>query len=161
MTELLPPHVRPLSFAGSELLLDLVHAARTYFPVDLESLLIVACVNEATMRPFVLDPATPREVLHAPKPPESVRGSISRRMIADKLGLPRETVRRKTSELAAMGVLRVDEEDRVRITQELDNPFAQHLLEEGHRAVLRYVQRLAELGVDWQAIPPLRGEEQP
>jgi len=153
MTQQLPSHVRPLSFATSELLLDLVHTARTYFPLDLESLLIIACVNEATMRPFVLDTATPPEVLHAARPPEEVRGSISRRMVADKLGLPRETVRRKTSELAAMGFLRVDENDGLRITQELDNPLAQQLLEEGLRAVRRFVRRIQELGVEWEAVP--------
>ncbi|MGE0045267.1 MAG: hypothetical protein AB7J28_13845 [Hyphomonadaceae bacterium] len=147
MTDLLPPHVRPLSYAGTELLLDLVYLARKYFPVDLESLLVIACVNEATMRPFVRDPETPPEILHAAKPPEEVRGSISRRMIADKLGLPRETVRRKIAELASVGILTVDENDAVRVMQALDHPIAQQLLEESHAAVRRYFTRLEELGV--------------
>ncbi|MBI1187319.1 MAG: hypothetical protein GC206_08330 [Alphaproteobacteria bacterium] len=48
------------------------------------------------------------------------------------------------------GVLRIDEEDKVRVTQDLDNPFAQHLIDEGHRAVQRYIRRLEQFGVDWE-----------
>ena len=104
------------------------------------------------MRQFVLDPSTPPEMLRAARPPDAIRGAISRRMIADKTGLPRETVRRKTAELATAGLVVVDADDRVRITQMLDDADLQNLLADGHAAVLRYLERLRELGVDWSKI---------
>ncbi|WP_395644799.1 hypothetical protein [Terricaulis sp.] len=144
-----PKHVRPINFAGIELLLDLLHEARQFYgDVDLESLLILLCVSDATMRSFMLEPATAQMVLQDPTPPDALRGSISRRAIADKLGLPRETVRRKTSRLAAAGMISVDADDRVRIFYGLAHSHAWAAVERGHRAILRYLDRLAQLGLD-------------
>lgn len=145
--EVLPEHIRPLAFAGTELALDVVHSVCAIYRVDIESALILMCVADATMRPLFLtrgEAGMPR-ALH---PPAEERGSISRLMVADKIGLPRETVRRKIKELTASGHLTVDDKDRVQITVMLQLPHVQHELEQGHRAVLRYFERLRALGID-------------
>lgn len=143
-----PSHIRPINFAGIELLLDMLHSARKFYgDVDMESLLILLCVSDATMRAFMLDPDLAAANLHKPRPEDEVRGFISRRSIADKLGLARETVRRKTSELAATGKLTIDEADRVRIAYGLIDLNAWRAIEEGHRSVLRYLDRLDQFNV--------------
>lgn len=152
MTEL-PTHIRPITFAMTELILDLVHTLQAHHKVDLESLMILLRTQDATMRPFVLDPNTPHDVLHSATPPDGIRGSISRRMIADKTGLPRETVRRKTADLADKGWLVIDDGDRLRVPSRLATPESQAVVEAGHKAVVRYVDRLKALGVDWENVP--------
>lgn len=135
-------------FSIVEMLLEVIYTYQSTIKIDLESMLIVLCVNDATMRPFMTDPNTPESVLRMERPPESVRGSISRRMIADKTGLSRETVRRRTIELAEMGLIVIDPSDGVRASQQLDNRIFQHMLEAGHEAVLNYTARLRSLGID-------------
>lgn len=130
-----------MAYALHELLFDLTYTAREHFQVDLESVFILCCVNEATMRPMVLAPASP-EVLTATRPPDDVRGSISRRSIAEKTGLSRETVRRKVKDLAERGLLMVDARGRLRSIQALNDPAVQNVLQQGHRAVERYHERL-------------------
>lgn len=73
-------------------------------------------------------------------------------MLADKTGLSRETVRRKTQELADAGLVLVDDEGRVRSAQRLDEPEVRRIIEDGHRAVVRYRQRLESLGVAWDCV---------
>lgn len=144
-----PPHIRPINFAGIELLLDLLYYVRSFYgDIDLEAMLVLLCVSDATMRAFMLDASQAQQVMQLPRPPDEVRGSISRRAIADKTGLPRETVRRKTLELTEKGFLIVGADDRVRISYGLADPRAWRSAEQAHRAVLRYLDRLTELGVD-------------
>jgi DNA-binding transcriptional ArsR family regulator len=137
-----------MTFGLAELLLDLIYTLQAYCKVDLESGYILLVVSDATMRPFMIDPSTPAEIMTAERPPNDIRGSISRRTIADKTGLPRETVRRKTMDLAARGLVQIDEDGRVRIAQRLGEPDFQHTVARCHEAVLRYLQRLKELGVE-------------
>lgn len=145
----IPGYVRPINFAGVELLLDLLHWARRLCgPIDLDSLLIVLCAADATMRPFMLDAPTAARVMKAARPPEDIRGSVSRRVIADKTGFSRETVRRKTSALVGSGHLLVDQDDRLRARYGLDDPDHLHALLQAHRAILRYFDRLEQFGVD-------------
>jgi len=144
----IPAEIRPLMFAGVELLLDLIYAAQSYYKdIDLESLLIVLCVSDATMRPFVLDPTLDPAIMRAAYPPDDIRGAISRRMIADKTGLPRETVRRKTQALADLGHVVIDADDRVRAPSMLNEPEAQRAPAEVRKAVQRYLERLRGFGV--------------
>ena len=144
-----PAHVRPINFAGIELLLDLLYYVRAFYgDVDLETLLILLCVSDATMRPFMLDSAQAQNVMQLPKPPDEIRGSISRRAIADKTGLPRETVRRKVLELVEKGMVIVDADERVRISYGLADPRAWTSAEQAHLAVLRYLARLTQLGIE-------------
>jgi len=144
----IPRHVRAINFAGIELLLDLLHCARDFHgDLDLESLAIYLCVSDATMRPFMLDSELASRNMDVPQPPEAIRGSISRRAIADKLGLPRETVRRKTSELAAAGKLFIDENEGVRVGYGLTDTRARTAIEQGHKSILRYIDRLHQFGI--------------
>lgn len=135
-------------FALAELILDLNYLQQTFCKVDLESMHIIMCVTDASMRTFMLDPETREAVMTTVNPPDSIRGSISRRTIADKTGLPRETVRRKISELAELGLLQIDAAGRVRASQLLGDPALQRTLEGGHAAILRYLARLKSLGVE-------------
>lgn len=145
--EELPEHIRPLAFAGTELALDIVHSVCAIYRVDIESALILMCVADATMRPLYLSRGEGGMVRQL-NPRADERGSISRQMVADKIGLPRETVRRKIKDLIASGHLTIDDKDRVQIKTMLQMPHVQHELEQGHRAVLRYFERLRELGID-------------
>lgn len=142
----LPSHIRPVLFSANELLLEMLRIARGYAKVDLESLLVLLCVNDATMRPFMLtDSDLPLPT--SAQIDEKLRGSISRRMIADETGLPRETVRRKADELVEAGLLIVDPEGRLRARPLLANADAQANVDALHAAISRYQRRLVQFGV--------------
>lgn len=144
--EKLPPRMRPHAFAAIEMVLDVLHVARQIADVDLDSLLIYLCISEATMRPMLLDPTTPPEILELVKPPEEFRGSISRLLVSDKLGMPRETVRRKIQQLVANGFLLEDEEGRMRVTQRFGEEGIQKCVQDLYVAVQRYDARLRQFG---------------
>jgi biotin operon repressor len=152
MADALPAHLRPILFAANELAFDLIYLLQSYIGKDLECTLIFLCVQDASMRPFMLASAPSLEILTATRPPEEIRGAISRRMIADKTGLSRETVRRKTQELADAGIVIIDDKDRVRAAQRLEDPSAQRIVEEAHKAVMRYKSRLQSYGVMWDCV---------
>lgn len=143
----IPAHLRPIAFAASEVLLDLIYLLQSFAKVDLESLHILLCVTDATMRPFMLDPSAAHRMMTVERPPNEVRGAISRRSIADKTGLPRETVRRKTAELAELGLLQIDDDGRIRSAQDMSNPQFQRVLEAAHAAMLNYFERMEQFGV--------------
>ena len=140
-----------MTFGLTELMLDLNYVLQSQLKVDLESMQIVLCVNEATMRPLMLDPTMPADVLSAEKPANEFRGSISRRNIADKTGISRETVRRKVAELAALGLVQIDDADRVRASQLLGDPTFQRSIERAHQAVRRYLEGLEGRQIDWRS----------
>ena len=144
--EKVPPRMRPHAFAANELVLDVLYVARQIANVDLESLLIYLCVSEASMRPLMLDPSTPPEVLDLVRPPEQYRGSISRLLVSDRLAMPRETVRRKIQQMVAGGFLLEDEEGRVRATHRFDDATIQKCVQDVYTAVQRYDARLRQLG---------------
>lgn len=146
MSEPLPPTLRPRTFAIAELILDVIHITREYVPHDLESLVIYCCALEATMRPLVIGANPPLQYLNDPNPPENLRGSISRRAIADRTGLPRETVRRKTIKLIEAGLLVEDDEGLIRTAQNFGSTEASKTVNAAHAAVLRYHARLRQLG---------------
>jgi DNA-binding transcriptional ArsR family regulator len=146
MTDQLPPDVRPRAFAGVELLLDVMYVAQSFVGLELESVLIYFCVAEATMRPLVLGPNPPGALINTPLPPEEARGSISRLLIADRTGLPRETVRRKTNALIEAGLLYEDKQGGVRTLRNLMSPEVQKAADDVFAAVQRYDARLRQLG---------------
>jgi len=143
---MLPDRTRPRSFAAVELLLDLLHLARSVVDLDLESVVIYYCISEASMRPLVLGPNVPDEVRRAEKPPEEYRGAISRLLIADRTGLSRRRVRRKTNALVKSGLLTQDDQGRVRTLRNLDDPVMQKAADDVFAAVQRYDARLRQLG---------------
>lgn len=142
----LPLSTRPVFFAANELLLELIGIAQGYAKTDLESLLIILCVSNATMRPFMLNssgqPITTSELVD-----ETLRGSISRRTVATETGLPRETVRRKVDELTDAGLLIVDDRGRLRSTPLLGDPDLQRAIDAMDGAVRRYQTRLSQFHV--------------
>ncbi len=152
MQDQIAPHLRPITFAANELALDLFYSLQAYTGTDMESVVILLCVTDATMRPFMLGATPGDEALTVECPSDEVRGAISRRMIADKTGLSRETVRRKTQELAKAGLVLIDADDRVRAAQHLGRSEFQRAVEDGHRAVMRYRRRLEAYGVDWDCL---------
>jgi hypothetical protein len=101
----IPQDLRPKAYASLELLLDVIHATRTLVQADLESIAIYLCVAEATMRPVLADPARVRELSTTDRAPEEWRGSITMLQVADRLEIPRETVRRKVKQLIERGLL--------------------------------------------------------
>jgi hypothetical protein len=142
----LPAHTRPVFFAANELLLELIYITRDYAKLDLESLLILLCVSDATMRPFM------QAVASEPPPAnervdESIRGSISRRLVADKTGLPRETVRRRIEDLVDTGLIFVDDQGRLRSSPLLGDADLQRAIDAMHAAVGRYQERLGQFQV--------------
>jgi len=149
MTKTVPLDVRPKFYAALELALDLWHITRSSTAVDPESLMIYLCVTEATMRPLVLGADSPPEALASIHPAEDYRGSISRLLVADRLGLPRETVRRKIKAMVKTGLLMQDDEGRVRVVSRLEEPGVIAAPAEIHAAVLRYHERLKSLGVSY------------
>lgn len=142
----IPAGMRAHAYAGVELMLDMVYAARKRVPIDLESLMIYLTVSEASMRPLLLDAATPPDVLELAEPPEQYRGAITRVLVADRLGLPRETVRRKVQKLLKLGLIHEDAEGRVRTTRNFADPGIQSWVRDSFAAVQRYDARLRHLG---------------
>ncbi len=141
-----PKNMRAYAYANVELFLDLLYAARTGPQIDLESMFIYLTVSEATMRPLMLDPATPPEVLEMVEPPEVYRGSITRLLVADRSGLPRETVRRKIQKMIDEGVLVEDDEGRVRTARNLGDVDIQAWTRGAVDAIQRYDARLRQFG---------------
>lgn len=138
----LPEGTRLRAFAATELFLDLVYTARKLVDSDLESVLIYYCASEATMRPMVLGEAAQRAAVNELKPPSDARGWISRRGLADRTGLARETVRRKTQALIDSGLLEEDAKGHVRATPKLHTGEVQALLKDVDAIVARHQARL-------------------
>ncbi|HEY7798061.1 MAG TPA: hypothetical protein VIA80_04805 [Hyphomonadaceae bacterium] len=149
MPKTISPDVRPKIYAALELLLDVWHIARTSTDVDPESLMIYLCIMEATMRPLLLADESPPEALTSVHPDEAYRGSISRLLVAERLDLPRETVRRKITAMVKAGLLMQDKEGRVRVVSRVTEASVLAAPEQVHAAVLRYHQRLKSFGVSY------------
>ncbi len=145
---LIPEDLRPRTYASLELILDVLHAARTYVDIDLESLMIYLCVAEATMRPVLSDPEFVRQIATTETAPEDVRGSITMLLVADRLDMPRETVRRKVKKLIQTGLLYEDAKGRVRSTPNFNDPRVNNAVHAVQDAVDRYLTRLSTHGVN-------------
>jgi hypothetical protein len=145
----LPRDVRPRVFATCELFLDLVHIWRSASgDIDFEGLVILAVVNEATMRKLLVGPDAPLHLIDHPTPPNEARGSISRHAIADRLGLSRETTRRRVNQMIEAGILVETAEGEVRSPQRLMSPTIQQAAHDSLLAVRRFDKRLRELDCD-------------
>lgn len=143
----IPEDLRPKTYASLELLLDVIHSVRDFVQSDLESIAIYLCVAEATMRPVLADPEKVREISTSDRAPEEWRGSITMLQVADRLDMPRETVRRKVKQLIEKGLLYADDKARIRSTPNFDNPAVPAAVEGVHDAVRRYRERLAKFGI--------------
>lgn len=139
--------LRPRTYASMELFLDMLHAVRGLVDLDFESIAIYVCVGEATMRPLLADPNLVAKLASDPVAPDELRGSITMLLVADRLGLPRETVRRKVKNLISLGLLYEDEKGRIRSTPVFDNPKMAETMKAIQDAVHRYHERLAKYGI--------------
>ncbi len=143
-----PEDLRPKAYASLELLLDLTRATRMLVQADLESIAICLCVAEATMRPVLADPARGHALATTDRAHEAWRGSITMLQAADRLDMPRETVRRKVKQLIESGLLCADDKGRIRSTPNFDNPTVGSAIDDVHDAVCRYRERLAKYAID-------------
>lgn len=143
-----PEDLRPKAYASLELLLDLTRATRMLVQADLESIAICLCVAEATMRPVLADPARVHALATTDRAPEAWRGSITMLQAADRLDMPRETLRRKVKQLIESGLLCADDKGRIRSTPNFDTPTVGSAIDDVHGAVCRYRERLAKYAID-------------
>ncbi|KAF0176301.1 MAG: hypothetical protein IV086_18575 [Hyphomonadaceae bacterium] len=147
MNELPPSLARAGLFAASELFLDIAHVATSYYKLDLESIWILAVIGQETMRPWILDETLAAEHMSDQLVPPEIRGTISRRMVAEKTGLPRETVRRRIALLEARGLVVFDEHDRARLPGDrIVDPEMHKALRDLIVAVGRFGERMRGLG---------------
>jgi hypothetical protein len=144
----IPVRTRPRAYAGLELLLDLMHLVKEASGLDHETIVIACAVNEAAMRPLLVGPDAPLDRLADAVPPESYRGSISRMAVAERTGIPRETVRRKINQLIRAGMLAEAPNGEVTPVPNLSNEVWQRVADEGFAAVQRFDRRLRSLGLD-------------
>lgn len=144
--ERIPLETRPRAYAGLELLLDLMHLLKEASGLDHETIIIACAVNEAAMRPLITGPDAPLHALDLAEPPEQHRGSISRLAVADRTGIPRETVRRKINKLIRAGMLAEAPNGEVRPVPDLANETWQRVANDGFAAVQRFDRRLRSLG---------------
>ncbi len=144
----IPEDLRPKAYASLELLLDVIHSTRSLVQADLESIAIYLCVAEATMRPVLADPARVHELSTTDRAPEEWRGSITMLQVADRLDMPRETVRRKVKQLIDRGLLYADDKGRIRSTPNFADPAVANTINDVHGAVRRYREQLAKHGID-------------
>lgn len=119
----IPLERRPLAFATTELILDLLYVARDRFSGDYERMLIYFCTVHA------------REA------------GVTRREIGATTGLARETVRRKVTQMLAAGELKIGQRGRLYAAAEQSDPHVQAFNREAKRAAQSYARRVARFGV--------------
>lgn len=130
-----------------ELFLDMMHAVRGLVELDFESIAIYVCVGEATMRPLLADPDLVAKLAGEAVASDDLRGSITMLLVADRMGIPRETVRRKVKNLIKLGLLYEDDKGRIRSTAVFTNPKVPETMKAIQDAVRRYHERLAKYGI--------------
>jgi biotin operon repressor len=146
MTEMSPSQTRAGMFAMSELFLDIAHVTTSHYKLDLESVWILVAIGHEMMRPWILDETLAAQHMSDEQVPPEVRGTVSRRMVAEKTGLPRETVRRRIAQLKEQGLVVFDEHDRVRMPgNRIGDPELQTALREVIAAVDRFGARMKTL----------------
>lgn len=127
-----------------EFLLDVMHSLRLMHDLNLESAWILMIVAEATLRPA----SSPRNEAWAytrdrmPSP----SGWISRRMVADKTGMARESVRRRIARLLRDGYLVAGPNGAVQLSARyVDDARMLAVLRDIDRFAVRYTQRSGAL----------------
>lgn len=148
------PGWRMAAFATSELALDAFYIFSHAMNLDLDAFWIYACVANNTMRTIALDPQSAR-YMDADEVPEEFLPSVSRRAIADKTGLPRETVRRRVNALVERGLLVVESDGNVRVNIRQDPQFTA-CVNALNKAVTSYIGRLESVDIN-MPLPPGEG----
>ena len=128
MAEYDPAALRADLLATSEAMLDLYYEAHALLDLDLIDTLIVMCVAQAALRQRG---GLGRSQVSGARP------VISRRLIAERIAIPRESVRRRIRSLATLGIIEVSDRGQVLGLSLIDERF-QHLASAGARVLKRY-----------------------
>ena len=97
-----PKNLRLKAAIAVQGVLRLFRLAVDYFDGDLESVVVYLAIVSANANRFTRGPERARYA-DAVYPPVEARLPVSRRAVAASVGLPRETVRRKSAELIDKG----------------------------------------------------------
>jgi DNA-binding transcriptional regulator YhcF (GntR family) len=82
-------------------------------------------------------------------PPDHERRPLTVRQVADSLGLPYETVRRRFVEMLDRGVAkRVGREGFIVPQEVFAKPEFMHSLRRSHQSLMRFLKELKSVGVD-------------
>lgn len=145
-------------------LLDQVRDARQ--PLDLVDALISLTVTQANVEPLMRDIGLQRAyATYASPPPDDLRRPISINAVAQSLGLPFETVRRRIARLSPFGAYRTTRDGVYVPRSVLKAPGHRKALQAGHdrlRALYGRLLAMGELteaddvGPRWDGDPPLR-----
>ena len=101
----LPKNVRLKGILVCDSILRLLKISTTNFGGDLESFAVYLAVVSASVQAVFRDPVKRSLYAGSTPVPDHLRRAVSRRAIAESVGLPRETVRRKIASLIASGHL--------------------------------------------------------
>jgi len=82
-------------------------------------------------------------------PPDEERRPITIRQVADSLGLPYETVRRRVVEMLERGMARkVGREGFIVPAEAMERPEVVNSLKRSHTSLLRFLRELKSLGIE-------------
>jgi hypothetical protein len=149
--------------ASSGLILDQVRLGRG--PLDFLDALILMAVTQANVEPILRDPVLNREfATYDRAPPDDLRRPISINAVAQSLGAPFETVRRRVTRLAKVGAYRVTPAGVTVPSWVVQLGAHRASMEASYRRTQGLYFRMAQLGAlgpmpaaePWQGPPPLR-----
>jgi len=144
-------------------LLDQVKVGRRLF--DFVDALIIVGVTQANVELLMRDPDLQRAyATYDAPPPDSLRRPISINALAQSLGLPFETVRRRITRLALLGIVKTSADGVWTPTRQVMGNMHRRVAEAGYgrmQALYSQVRSLPELqdlpGAEpWVGPPPLR-----
>ncbi|WP_374471740.1 hypothetical protein [Phenylobacterium sp.] len=149
--------------ASADVLLDQVRLGRG--PLDLVDALIMLAVTQANVEPVLRDPGLNRRyATYDSPPPEAIRRPISINAVAQSLGIPFETARRRVARLALVGVYRTTPAGVIVPGWVVRATSHRAAAEAGYARAVALFSRLASLGFPfepssappWEGAPPLR-----
>lgn len=138
----IPREARPRAYAGVALLLDLLYAMREATGLDYDDMLLWAAASAMGMRQSV---SLPGAIEPAPSP-DSDAGFVARTRLAEVVGLPRETARRRINALIEAAVLEETPTGRVRVAAPFLAQALQQTADGAFDAAERFYQQLRALG---------------
>lgn len=143
--------------------LDQIRMGRGF--LDFGDALILVAVTQANVESLMRDPILQRTyAAYDAPPPDELRRPISINAVAQSLGLPLETVRRRVARLSLVGVFRAGSEGVWTPTSRLGGDRHRQAAEAGYGRILALYAKLADLeelaelpvGTAWTGAPPLR-----
>lgn len=125
-------------------MLDQIRLAR--HPLDFVDALLTVAVTQANIDTVMRNPALQRAyATYDAIPPDDLRRPISVNALAHSLGLPFETVRRRTSRLALLGFFKTSPEGIYVPGPRVQGPWHRRVVENGYERTIMLYRRLADL----------------